>query len=262
MKKQVSAEDTITFLGTAGARFMVTKQLSSSGGLWLDLDGTELLLDPGPGCIVQATKRKLHAEKLSGIIISHRHLDHTGDVNIMVEAMTEGGFNKHGRFFAPADALDHEPVLYSYLRERLDGIEILKAGKCYSLGNISFTTPVRHVHAVETYGFIFQAAGHTFSYIADTRYFDGLLESYRGELLIINVVMMEARPAIDHLTVPDVARLVTELKPRVAIITHYGMGVWKARPWQIAERLSQETGIEVLAARDGMSFPISRLGGR
>src|SRR4030043_687485 len=96
--------NTITFLGTAGARFMVSKQLAASGGLWLNLSGTELLIDPGPGSIVQSAKRKLNAEKLSAIILSHRHLDHAADVNVMVEAMTYGGHHKHGRLFAPGDS--------------------------------------------------------------------------------------------------------------------------------------------------------------
>ena len=111
--------DTITFLGTAGARFMVTRQLTASGGIWLSLGGTEILVDPGPGSIVQSTKRKFGADKLSAIILSHRHLDHSADVNIMIEAMTQGGFKQHGWLFAPADALGTEPVIYSYLRDYL-----------------------------------------------------------------------------------------------------------------------------------------------
>ena len=38
--KRETSGNTITFLGTAGARFMVTKQLTASGGIWLSLDGT------------------------------------------------------------------------------------------------------------------------------------------------------------------------------------------------------------------------------
>src|SRR3972149_608514 len=96
--------DSLTFLGTGGARFMIISQLLASGGIWLSLSGTELLLDPGPGCIVQTTNRKLRSEKLNGIIVSHRHLDHSADVNVMVEAMTQGGLHPHGRVFAPGDA--------------------------------------------------------------------------------------------------------------------------------------------------------------
>ena len=239
---------------------MVANQILASGGLWLSLGGTEILVDPGPGCIVQSTKRKLRADKLSAIILSHRHLDHSGDVNVMVEAMAQGGLKKpRGWFFAPADALETETVIFSYLKDYLEGIEILKEGKSYSIGNVSFTTPIRHIHPVETYGMLFKTGEHTFSYIADTRYFDGLCHSYASELLIINVVFIEPKPPIDHLSVPDAKRIVTELKPKVAILTHFGMTMWRAKPWEIAQRLSQETGIRVIAARDGMRFDLSQL---
>jgi len=259
MEDKNPSSNTITFLGTGGARFMIISQLLASGGLWLDLNGTEVLLDPGPGSIVQATKRKLKPEKLSAIILSHRHLDHAADVNIMAEAMTQGGFNQHGWLFAPADAVETEPVIFSYLKNYLEGIEVLKEGKSYSIGNISFTTPVRHIHPVETYGMLFRTHEHTFSYIADSRYFDGLCTSYGGELVIINVVFLEPRPTIDHLSMPDAKRIITEIKPKAAILTHFGTPMWQAKPWEIAQRLSQETGVRVISARDGMRFDLAQL---
>jgi len=259
MVNESPSGETITFLGTAGARMAVANQILASGGLWLNLNGTEILIDPGPGCIVQSTKRKLRAEKLSAIILSHRHLDHSADVNIMVEAMTQGGFKPHGRLFAPADALETEPVIFSYLRNYLDGVEVLQEGKSYSIGDISFATPIRHIHPVETYGMLFRAAEHTVSYIADSRYFDGLCSSYSAELLIINVVFIEPKFSVDHLSVPDIKHIIAALKPKVAILTHFGMTMWQAKPWEIAQRLSQEIGVRVLAASDGMRFELSQL---
>ena len=259
MENKNLPSDTITFLGTGGARIMVSTQILASGGLWLNLSGIEILIDPGPGCIVQSTKRKLRADKLSAIILSHRHLDHSADINIMAEAMTQGGFKHRGWLFTPADALENEPVIFSYLKSYLEGIEVLKEGKSYSIGNISFTTPIRHIHPVETYGMLFKTREHTLSYIANTRYFDGLLKSYGSELLIINVVFFEPKPAFDHLSVPDAKRIISELKPKVAILTHFGMPMWQARPWEIAQRLSQETGVRVISARDGMRFDLSQL---
>jgi len=252
-------EATITFLGTGGARIMVANQILATGGLWLSLGGTEILIDPGPGSIVQSTKRKLRANKLSAIILSHRHLDHSADVNVMVEAMTQSGVRQHGWLFAPADALGTEPVIFSYLESYLEGIEVLKEGKSYSIGNISFATPIRHIHPVETYGMLFSTGEHTFSYIADSRYFDGLCHSYRSELLIINVIFLESGHPYDHLSVPDAEHIITELKPKVAILTHFGMTMWRAKPWQLALTLSQKTGVRVLAARDGMRFDLSQL---
>ena len=238
---------------------MMISQLLATGGIWLSLAGTEIRIDPGPGCLVGAVKRKLRADKLSAIILSHRHLDHSGDVNVMVEAMTGGGVQSHGKLFLPADALSSEPVVYSYLRSYLGGVETLAEGKSYRVGNISFQVPLKHIHGVETYGFNFDTGRHTFSYISDTRYFDGLSLSYRSELLIINVLTRENRPGLDHLSMTDVERIIKDVKPRAAILTHFGMGVWHVRPWQIAEEMSQKTGIRVLAARDGMRFDLHQM---
>ena len=255
---------------------MVTTQALASGGLWLNLDGTQLLVDPGPGCIVQTTRLKLNPEELSGIIASHRHLDHIADVNVMVEAMTRGGLKPQGRFFAPADALDSEPVLFTEYKERLDGVEVLTAGGAYSLEGVSFSTPVRHIHGVETYGLVIKTGRCTIAYITDTRYFDALPKHYSGDLLLLNVVFAQpvderyfsslpynrgvVRPQIDHLSVRDAERLIREIKPAVAIMTHFGTNMWRANPSLIAEQLTERTGVRVVAARDDMTFALSELG--
>ncbi|MBI2830412.1 MAG: MBL fold metallo-hydrolase, partial [Chloroflexi bacterium] len=209
---------------------------------------------------------KIRSEKLSANILTHPHLDHSAYINVMVEAMTQGGLNRHGKLFVPADALGTEPVIFSYLKRNLDGIEILEEGKSHKIGNVSFATPVRHVHLVETYGMVFNTGKHTFSYIADTRYFDGLSKYAGSELLIMNVAFLEPRPPsfnpltpTDHLSAPDAERIVRDLKPKVAIMTHFGMGMWRARPWEVAEKLTERTGIKVIAARDGMKFDLAEL---
>ena len=249
----------ITFLGTAGARIMVASQILASGGLWFDFGGTEILLDPGPGTIVQTARRKLKATKLKAIILSHKHLDHSGDVNVMIEAMTEGGFRRGGVLFAPRDALDNDPVVLQYVRPFLERIEILQEGGSYSINGVSFHTPLRHRHPVETYGIVFNAGNHTISCLVDTRYFDELCQHYKADLLILNVVRLEPGGPFDHLSVPDAAHIIKELKPKVAILSHFGMTMWQAKPWQVAERLSQETGVKVIAARDGMRFDLAQL---
>src|SRR5512136_2243975 len=144
----------IKFLGTAGARFVVMKQLRASGGLWLTLDGTHVLVDPGPGALIRCltSRPKLDPQDLDGIILTHRHIDHSNDVNIMIEAMTNGGFKKRGAVFAPKDAVEDDPVILKYVRNHVEKIEILKEKQNYKIGNISFSTPVRHSHRVETYG--------------------------------------------------------------------------------------------------------------
>ncbi|MDH5364800.1 MAG: MBL fold metallo-hydrolase, partial [Dehalococcoidia bacterium] len=229
------------------------------GGAWLSLGNTQILLDPGPGSLVQAAKRKLDPSKLEAIILSHKHLDHSGDINIMIEAMTDGGRKKRGAVFTPADTLNQEPVILSYLRSYPERVEILTEGGSYKLANISFETPIRHKHPVETYGFIFRTPRHTFSWITDTKYFDELPSYYVGELVIINVVRLTPGAPIDHLSLPEAKGIIEEIKPKTAILTHFGMTMWRAKPWELAQKLTMETGITVIAARDGMRFDLAQL---
>lgn len=259
--KQTAETDYIKFLGTAGARIVVSKQLRASGGMWFSLDGFNVLVDPGPGCLVRciSSRPKMDPANLDAIILTHRHLDHAADVNVMIEAVTEGGFKKRGILYTPEDALTEDPVVFRYVRNYLSGIEIVKEGGRYKLSNtVSFETPLRHQHPAETYGINFFTPGYTISLIADTRYFPELLKYYKGDVLIVNVVRYTAdrdtKKWLYHLTIRDVKEIVTTLKPKVTILNHFGMTMVKAQPHMIAEQLSKETGLKITAARDGMKF--------
>ncbi len=248
----------IKFLGTAGARFVVMKQLRASGGIWLTLDDTNVLIDPGPGSLVRclSSKPKLNPLDLDGIILTHRHIDHSNDINVMIEAMTNGGFKKKGVVFAPNDALEGDPVILKYVRNHVDKITVLKEKGNYKVGNISFSTPVKHVHGVESYGLNINGKKHSISLITDTKYFDGIESNYKGDVLIINVVFLEELPAIDHLSLKDAEKILSINKPKLGIITHFGMTMVKAKPWEIAENLSKKLGVNVIAARDGMEIDL------
>ena len=251
-------EGFIKFLGTGGARFVSSRQIRATGGLWLNFKDTNLYIDPGPGAVVRmhASKERLDPIRLDGIIISHKHLDHANDVNIMIEAMTDGGFKKRGVLFCPEDALNEDPIVLGYVRPYLDSIIPLKENKHYSIKDIKFRTPVKHIHPVETYGVIFHL-NKTISLIADTRFFDELPEIYRADYMIINVLRIrpiEKQDSVDHLAVDDFVKIIEYVKPEIAIMTHFGMNMIKEKPYLLAEKLKKETGINVIAAHDGMKL--------
>jgi len=251
--------NTLKFLGTAGARFVMIKQLRSSGGMWLNLEGKNIVIDPGPGSLVRcsSSRPKLDPTKLDAIIVTHKHLDHAGDLSVMIEAMTEGGFKKKGFLFIPGDAVNDEPIVPNYLRNFPAEIIILKEGGEYSIEKVRFSTPKRHIHRVETYGLNFRIGGEDIlSLITDTKYFDGIEKYYPGKTLVINVVRYEVDPNLDHLSIPDVKEIIKKSKPRRVIITHFGMKMVQAKPWEVAEKLTQELGVEVIAARDGMEVEL------
>ena len=74
--------------------------------------------------------------------------------------------------------------------------------------------------------------------------------------MLIHTILMHCRPDLPHLCIDDAERIIREAKPRLAILTHYGMAVWQANPQEIAADLTQRIGTEVQAARDGMSLEL------
>jgi phosphoribosyl 1,2-cyclic phosphodiesterase len=240
-------------MGTAGARFMVARQVAASGGLFVEENGTKLSLDPGPGAIVQYAHRGVDLTTLDAVVLSHRHLDHTGDVNVMLEAMTDGGFQHRGQLFCPSDALDDDPVVLKYVRRFPREIVRLAPDTTYAVNGVSFTTSGRHVHQCETYGFRF---GDKLGWVTDSGYYEGIAEQHRAEVMVIHTVLHDCIATLPHLCIADAERIVRDAKPRIAFLTHYGMAVWRAHPEQIAADLSQRTGCDVRAAKDGLSIDI------
>jgi len=235
------------------------RQLRNSGGIWISCEGANVLIDPGPGSIVHCAKSrpKLDPCCLDAIILTHRHLDHSNDINVMIEAMTEGGFKKRGAVFCPADALEGDPVIFHYVRQAPRNIQVIAANKSYQAGSFSFSTSMRHIHPVETYGLKFKIKDKDVGILTDTRYFGELQDFYNVDLLIAGVVFLEPRPGIDHLSAAELKGLIIDLRSRgklkKVILTHFGMSMLKAKPRKVALDLSRETGVEVIAATDGMT---------
>lgn len=252
----------ILFLGTGGARFVVARQFRASGGMWLRLDGTQIHVDPGPGALVRAISNvpPCNPRDLDGIVLSHKHLDHAGDVNVMIEAMTSGGFRRRGTLLAPQDALEGEAVVFPYAQRFVDRVEVaVERGGPYRIGSVEVRTSVRHVHAVETFGLHFKTKTHTVSYLPCGRFFEGLAADYarhKPDVLVINVLRYRDGMDVDHLTFDHARAIVEEIGAPVTVMQHFGTKMLEQDPARLAQELEDALQRRVVAAYDGMRLDI------
>jgi ribonuclease BN (tRNA processing enzyme) len=259
---EMKDQEFIKFLGTAGARFVMAKQLRSSAGVFLRMNGKSIILDPGPGTLVRCAKSRppIDVAKLDAVILTHAHIDHSNDVNVLIDAMTSGGLKRRGMLFAPSECLDGEnAVVLHYLRGFVEDIGILKPHQTYRIDDLTFAASLQHQHPVETYGVMFQHHGKKISFMVDTKYSPDLVKDYEGShILIMNVVLFKPYEsgAVMHLSVQDVKEILSRIRPETAILTHFGMTMLSAKPWEVASRLSDELQLEVIAASDGMTFEL------
>ena len=118
---------------------------------------------------------------------------------------------------------------------------------------------MRHQYPVETYGVSFNLPDRKTSFIVDTRYFLDLLECYKdSHILVMNVVRKASHESakVMHLCIDDVKHILSKIKPKKAVLTHFGMTMLKAKPCELAKKLSDELGVEVVAASDGMTIEL------
>ncbi len=248
----------VKFFGTAGGRFSVFNQIRASGGIWVCIEDTNILVDPGPGSLLKLIEYGRSARELDAVFLSHRHLDHSADINSIIESMTSGGRNYHGAVLAPSDAWDSDPVILGYNRANYKNIRTYEGG-WWQIGNIKISTPLKLVHTVENFAVCFQGKRHSIGYISDTLYFEPLKTVFANiDLLIINTVFIHSRGGIYHLSVDDIMPIISSVRPKRTVITHFSTEVLKAQPDKIASKLS-ENGDYVVAAYDGMELDLDEI---
>jgi phosphoribosyl 1,2-cyclic phosphodiesterase len=223
---------------------------------------TRIHVDPGPGALVRALSHvpPCNPRELDAIVLSHKHLDHSGDVNVLIEAMTAGGFRPRGTVLAPADAFDGEPVVLPYAQKFPERVERLAPSSGpYRIGDVELRTSIAHVHASQTYGLHFAHAGLRVAYLPCGRFFEGLIADYARhapDVLVINVLRYRDEMSVDHLKWEDARRIVEGVRPKVAVFQHFGTKMLEADPKRLAQEVEDELGLRAIAAYDGMHLDL------
>ena len=116
--------DYIHFFGTTGNKDIFFKNIRQAGGLLFNIDKTRIIIDPGVNTFYKYIN-SYQDEKIDGIILSHIHIDHSNDLNIFVELMTNEGEYKTGTLILPNQAIE-ERILQPYVRDFPKEIYITK----------------------------------------------------------------------------------------------------------------------------------------
>ncbi|MCI8383756.1 MAG: MBL fold metallo-hydrolase [Clostridia bacterium] len=249
------AKDFIHFFGTTGNKDIFFKNIRQAGGLFLNIDDTKLIIDPG----VNTFYKYIHTYKdeLDGIVLSHIHIDHSNDLNIFVELMTNGGELNKGTLLLPNQAIE-ENVLQPYVRNFPKEFNIINPNTQYKVKNISIISSIEHKHGVENYGFIFKTSKGNIGLVTDTAYFPELLESYKNsDILIMNVpYYIQNKPKPKHLDISNVEEFIKNIKPRKVILTHFNSNILNNNPVKIADELRKKYSTEIIIAKDDMVLDI------
>lgn len=223
----------VTVLGSSG--IFATVERACSGYL-VELSGKKLWLDGGPGTWRNLISSCDYAQ-LDGILVSHRHPDHTSDVFMAFHA------RKYGRsaplppipLWGPAEALERMTAYITDLDDAFDLTEIAAGEVIDALdAKLSF---VEMAHPPETVGVRIEHAGGVFAYSADTgpeADFHTLASS--ADLFVCEATLQDADELWEgHLRASQAARISEDVECGRLVLTHlppgrdHGLSLQEAR---------------------------------
>jgi ribonuclease BN (tRNA processing enzyme) len=247
----------ITFLGVGGDSYIVGKQVLSSGGIIIRVDGMQFHVDPGPGSLVKAKQYDINLRENTALFVSHNHLNHSNDTNAVISAMTNNGEDKRGVFLASKSVIEGDkevnPIVTKFHSNCVEKTIIMEPGKKVGIGNVDIVaTPTKH-NDKEGIGFKFFTQNFVLSYLGDTAYTSELVEAHKGcDIAIINLVNPKEIKNNKQMNTEDAINLLKKIKPSLAIITHFGIKMLSADPINEARTIQRESGVQTIAAKDGM----------
>gem|GEM_PF-78540 len=254
----------ITFLGSGGGRFITITQFRSTGGFFIRAS-RNIYVDPGPGALVRSWRYKLDPRRLDVIFVSHRHVDHCNDAEIMIEAMTGGALKKRGVLIASKSVVygddSYNPAVSRYHLDSLEEVHTPEPGNRLSLGEEELTiTPSMHSDPT-TIGFRMGTKFGDISYIPDTQYFDELKKWHEGSRLMIIAITRPRDMRIPyHLCTEDVVYMLKTMgqKPEAIVMNHIGMKMHFANPYKEARFIENVTGVKTFVAKEGFKVMLDK----
>ncbi len=250
----------ITFLGTGQGPFIVGKQIRSSGGIVVQTHTQQIHIDPGPSSLLMSRMNGINPRETTCILVSHSHIRHCNDLNILIDAMTLAGLDRKGVLISNESVINGDelnpPVLTDFHKDCIEKFIVIKPGQKAGVGAVEINAT--HVkHSVDGLGFKLSCPGFVVSYVGDTANHAELKNEHEGaDILILNNVYPSDEENKYNLNTDDSIEIIKEINPVLAIITHFSADL--EDPLTEARKINRATDSQVIAAKDGMSIdPLS-----
>lgn len=249
----------LIFLGTGTSSLVIGSQARASGGLVLQTDGFQFHIDPGPGALVRARQFNVNPRENTAVFVTHNHLSHCNDINAVISAMTHAGEDKKGVLVCNKTLYegheDLEPYLTKHHRDYLERTIVLNTGQKVGIEEIEVHA-IKAIHSdPHTIGLKFITPKFTLVYSSDTKFDESILEDYKNaDILVLNNVCPFSVKGNNNLNSEDTVEIINAVKPKIAVIQHFGVKMLAADPLYEAREIKKQTNIPIIAAKDGMAI--------
>ena len=243
---------TVTVLGSSG--MYATPERACSGYL-LEVDESRLWMDAGAGSW-RNLLRSVAYQALDGVLLSHRHPDHTTDVYQAFHARHYGGPEPLPSIplWAPAETLERLCGFGSEIQESFD-LRTIAAGDSLDIAGARFSF-VAMVHPAETVGMRIEHDGAVLSYSADTGPEADMETLARGaDVFVCEATLQDSdEPWEGHTSASAAGVIAADLAVNRLLLTH--LPPWRDLGLSLKQARGASGDVVVDLAEDGMRLEV------
>ena len=249
----------VTLLGT-GTSFPDPMRVQS--GVMIEADDTFILLDIGSGVLHRLTQTGVDLTSISGIFISHFHIDHWSDFVTLVQTLWLQGYDQHLPLYGPPDLKNwlrglFEVAIPFYRDKVIIEPHILSERDAVQCGPFSVSTcPTIHsTHDARAFKVEHDKKSVVFS--SDTGFSRDIIDmAYGADLLIHECNWLDGpNPEGVHTSPLELVRIVEEANPQKVVLTHM-MPEVVSEGEKVLSIVGRRSNAEILLGRDLMTIEL------
>jgi len=252
----------LKFLGTGGGRYVTGRQRRRTAGIVVKTGETQLHIDPGPGALIYSNQELESPEDTEAVLVSHKHIDHSNDVNSIIEQITEIN-DFAGTLIGNKTAIegysDMDKAVSKYHTDLCRDVEILEEGDSSKIEDIRIESQEMFHSDPKTIGFTLEDDDRKVGFWTDTEYSDELTGFYDDcDTLVIYCSRPKGEGWKGHTHLGKVPDIADATEASTLIITHFGFKFLDSDLEEQKQWLEEQIDQKVIFATDGMKYPGDR----
>jgi len=206
----------------------------TSAGIILDVDNSQILIDPGIGTIVRASQANIDLSMTNILLVSSTESVYCNDINAVIE------HSRELHMVCPKNLLDHEKsILTSVHAKNLKIVSIdVDEEKQTNIKNIDIEAQYNKSDAVS---FKITTSKYVVGYITKARYSKQFVESFKdSNILIISLHQLKHDKNSKYLDFEEITEIIREVNPELVILNGFSKKTLDQDPLDISRKIKQE----------------------
>jgi len=205
----------------------------TSAGIILEVDNSQILLDPGIGTVIKASQSNIELYRTNIMLVSSTESVYCNDINAVIEHT-----DRDIHLICPKELLKHdESILTSIHAKNLKIITLNKEEhKQTNIKNIDIQAQYNKSDAVS---YKITTNKYVIGYITKAKYSKAFVDSFKDSNILI-ITLTKNDKNSKYLDFEEITELIREVNPELVILNGFNKKIIDSDPLDVARKIKLE----------------------